>query len=479
MWNRIEEILSGFKPLFSRVGAYAWHVVIVIGLMIRSDKLGLTSVIRDLALRPESYEPMLHFFRSDAWDLERVRSKWAEIVGEKFPLFEKAGHCFLVGDGTKQAKEGRHMPGVKKLAQESETQSKPEYLYGHHWGCAGVLIGKEKSLACVLLSARIHDGLQATKDWDGSAVSGDSHVVEMIRDGCKAAQSLPKDSLYLLDRYFPTVPALKELVRQNAANARKVDLIARMKLSAVAYREAPERCPGQRGRKPRKGEKVRLSDLFETERASFRTKRIWLYGKKQPVSYYSVDLLWGQGLYRKLRFVLAEYDGKRVIFISTNLSLHPSSIIRFYGYRFRIEGAFRTFKLDLGGMAYHFWTKAAPRLNHFRKKDAPDALSAVTSARERGRILKTVRATEMYALLCSISMGILQTLSVEFPLSSFAPFLRYQRTPPKDKPSEANLMVILRSRISLLLASHAQNEIPRLIRRFQMDFSFADSEKTA
>ena len=69
---------------------------------------------------------MLHFFRSDAWNLERVRSKWAEIVGEKFPLFEKAGHCFLVGDGTKQAKEGRHMPGVKKLAQESETQSKPE-----------------------------------------------------------------------------------------------------------------------------------------------------------------------------------------------------------------------------------------------------------------------------------------------------------------------------------------------------------------
>ena len=479
MWNRMEEILSGFKPVFSRVSAYAWHVVIVIGLMIRSDRLGLTSVIRDLALRPETYERTLHFFRSEAWDLERVRSRWAEIVGEKFPLFEKAGHCFLVGDGTKQAKEGRRMPGVKKLAQESETQSKPEYLHGHHWGCAGVLIGREKTLSCVLLSARIHDGLQATKDWDGSAVSGDSHVVEMMRDGCRTAQSLPKDSFYLLDRYFPTVPALRELARQNAANTRKVDIISRMKLSVVAYREAPEARPGQRGRKARKGEKVKLADLFETERASFRTKRIWLYGKKQPVSYYSVDLLWGQGLYRKVRFVLAEYDGKRVIFISTNLNLHPSSIIRFYGYRFRIEGAFRTFKLDLGGLAYHFWSKSAPRLNHFRKKGAPDALSAVTSPQERKRILKTVRATEMYALLCSIAMGILQTLSVEFPLSAFAPFRRYQRTSSKDKPSEANLMIILRSRISFFLASHAQNEIPRLIRRLQVDFSPSDSAKTA
>ena len=76
----MEEILSGFKPLFSRVSAYACYVVIIIGLMIRSDRLGLTSVIRDLSLRPEAYESMLHFFRSDAWNLERVRSKWAEIV---------------------------------------------------------------------------------------------------------------------------------------------------------------------------------------------------------------------------------------------------------------------------------------------------------------------------------------------------------------------------------------------------------------
>ena len=70
-------------------------------------------------------------------------------------------------------------------------------------------------------------------------------------------------------------------------------------------------------------------------------------------------------------------------------------------------------------------------------------------------------------------------LSGVFIAWSFASFLRYQRTPPKDKPSEANLMIILRSRISLLLASHAQNEIPRLIRRFQIDFSSLETAKTA
>ena len=471
MWNRIEEILSGFKPLFSRVAAYGWYAVIIIGLMVRSDRLGLTSVIRDLSLRPEVYESMLHFFRSDAWNLERVRSKWAEIVSEQFPLFEKAGRCVLIGDGTKQSKEGRRMPGVKKLAQESETQSKPEYIHGHFWGCAGVLIGSEKRLSCVPLSARIHDGLQATKDWEGSAISGESHVVEMIKDGCQAAQAFQKDSFYLLDRYFPTVPAFKELNAQNAANRRKVDMVSRMKLSTVAYRTPLPGKPGQRGRKPVKGEKVKLADLFETEKASFRTKKINLYGKKQSVRYYAVDLLWGQGLYQRLRFVLVECDGSRVILVSTNLNLHPSAIIRLYGYRFRIESMFREFKQQLGGFSYRFWTKATPRLNRFRRKDAPDPLSAVVAAPERTRILKTVRATEMYALMCSVAMGVLQTLSVEFPLSRFAPFLRYQRTPSKGKPSEANLMIILRSRISSLLTLHAQNEIPAFISRLQIDFS--------
>lgn len=33
-----------------------------IGLMLRSDKLGVTSIIRDLALSPGCYDSMLHFF---------------------------------------------------------------------------------------------------------------------------------------------------------------------------------------------------------------------------------------------------------------------------------------------------------------------------------------------------------------------------------------------------------------------------------
>ena len=165
------------------------------------------------------------------------------------------------------------MPGVKKPEQESETQSKPDDIHGRFRGCVGVLTGSEKRLSRVPLSARIHDGLRATKNWDASAVSGESHVAEMIKDGRQAARAFQKDGFYLLAGYFPTVPAFKELNAQNAANRRKVDMVSRTKLSTVACRTPFPGKPGRRGRKAVKGEKIKLSDLFATEKGVSQKKR--------------------------------------------------------------------------------------------------------------------------------------------------------------------------------------------------------------
>ena len=467
MWNRIERILNDFRKQFSRVGAFKWFTVVVLGLMVRSDKLGITSVLRALSIAPKNYESILHFFRADSWSLPNVQACWYEVVRNHLPLFCHEGRAVLVGDGTKQAKEGRFMPGVKKLAQESETQSKPEYIHGHMWGGVGVLVGKTRRFSCVPLSLKIHDGLQSIAKWDESAPV--SHVVQMIRDGSLAAQGLKRHALFLLDRYFLSVPALEELSRQNAANQFKMDIITKLKRSAVAYELAPQRLPGQRGRTRKKGEKVKISDLFCSEKEHFKSQKLDLYGKKHDIRYYCIDLLWGQGLYQKLRFVLVEYGNVQSILASTDLSLSPLAIIQLYSYRFRIETMFRSLKQDIGGFSYHFWTNALPKLNHFKKKSDPDPLSQVNDLHDRHRILQTIRATEMYALMASIAMGILQSLSIDFSNGVFKESLRYQRTPAKRNPSEANVMYCLRQRIFPLLAFHAQNEIPRLILSAQID----------
>ena len=124
MLNFIENVLCYFES-FSRKAAFHWFAAITIGLMLRPDQLGVTSVIRDLALSPDCYESMLHFFRTSSWSLEGIRNRWLSAVRKYAPLYRKGGLHILVGDGVKQSKEGRRMPRVKKLFQESENSAKP------------------------------------------------------------------------------------------------------------------------------------------------------------------------------------------------------------------------------------------------------------------------------------------------------------------------------------------------------------------
>ena len=477
MWNRIEKFLLCFKGQFSRIAAFKWFSVIVLGFMLRTEKLGITSVLRALSIDPRNYESIMHFFRADSWNLQGIQKCWYETVARYIPLFKVEKRMIIVGDGTKQSKEGRYMPCVKRLAQESETQSKPEFIHGHMWGGVGVLAGKVKRFFCVPLSLKIHDGLQILSDWKG--VDSASHVVQMIRDGCCAANNMHQNALFLLDRYFLSVPALRELLRNNMKNPYKVEIITRLKKAAIAYEPAPTRVPGQRGRTRKKGNKVKLMDLFQSQNDQFKTQKLRLYDKKRNIRYYCLDLLWGQGLYQKLRFVLVEFDGTQSILVSSDLTLDPLTIIQLYSYRSRIENMFRELKQQIGGFCYHFWTKAMPKLNHFKRKTDPDPLSQVEQLSHRKRIMQTVRATEMYALMASISMGILQALSIDFSNGVFKVPLRYQRTPAKRAPSEANIMFCLRQRIFSLLAQHAENEIPRLILSAQIDDTTSSFDNAA
>jgi hypothetical protein len=44
-----------------------------------------------------------------------------------------------IGDGIKVGKEGRKMPGVKRLHQESGDVNKPEWIRGHYFSALGIM----------------------------------------------------------------------------------------------------------------------------------------------------------------------------------------------------------------------------------------------------------------------------------------------------------------------------------------------------
>lgn len=465
MLNFIENILCHFEPCFSRRAAFRWFAVITIGLMIRSDKLGVTSIIRDLALNPGCYDSILHFFRASSWSLADLRKRWFSAVRQYAPLYREGNLPVLVGDGVKQSKEGRRMPGVKKLFQESENSAKPEYIHGHMFGGLGILAGSVRSWACIPLSIRLHDGLQAATDWKGSSVSDASHVVQMVEDAYQAALTFG-DSLLLLDRYFLTVPALQRLKSLNESGSVHMEIITKAKKSCTAFQKPGARKPG-RGRPAKKGAAVHLKELFISHKDQFRETETELYGKKETIRYYCTDLLWGQKLYQELRFVLVEMNGIQSILASTSLTLDPLSVIRLYSYRFRIECTFRELKQQAGAFCYHFWSKYMPKLGYYRKKGEPTPLERVEDGHARKKVLETVRAIEMHVALSCIAMGILQSLSIRFIGQIHSDQIRYQRTPSRGRVSEAVLMHYFRKYFFRHLGQKPELCITQLIQGLQ------------
>ncbi len=468
MWEIITKILAVFCHCFPRRNSYLWFCTFILGIMSRQDKLGVTSAIRSLSLAPTHYDSLVKFLGSASWDIRKIRDAWCRAVLCSAPILRLNGCPVLLGDGVKQSKEGRHMPGVKRLAQESETQSKPSMIFGHTLGGIRILIGDAPCPAALPLSLRIHDGLQETSRWDGAdSDAAASHVVRIVRDGCKCAENFCSKCFLVPVRYFLTVPALQELDRRSGGKPfwRDCQLVIKAKKHVAGWMPLRHDFVQGRGRKRKRGDRVVLSSLFETESSQFQEADALLYGKTEHIRYYHTDILWGAGLYKRLRFVLVEYRGIRSILACTDTSLPALDIIRAYGWRFRIEGTFRSMKQDIGTFAYHFWTKAVGRLDHFAPKGWPSPLESASEEEARERVLRKVSAYEMHMMASCIAQGILQILSGMVPASA----LRYQRSKAKARPSEANVMDYLRRNLQGLPEKHPDGKIAKFILSRQAD----------
>ena len=146
---------------------------------------------------------------------------------------------------------------------------------------------------------------------------------------------------------------------------------------------------------------------------------------------------------------------------------------------FSIEELFREFKQQIGGFAYHFWSKAVPKLNRFSRKGEADCLEAVLDASERKRILSNIKAIEGFVLFASIAMGMLQLIALDGRSSRSTKKIRYLRTVSRKCPSEATVMYYVRKNIYSLLLQNPDSFITRFIRERQVDSGGSSRKRTA
>ena len=350
------------------------------------------------------------------------------------------------------------------LQPESEDQSKGKNIFGHMLGGLGMVIGIDHQVSCPICMT-IQDGLKSTATWEGSDHRSEIHEVQTVQNAYRAATLIGRNSLLVLDRLFMKKSVFEELDRLNAGGD-LLHIVTRTKDACTAYEPLEPDYKPKRGAPRKKGETLHLKKLFDGRKDDFKTTTVMEYGKEVEVQYLCLNLLWGQGLYRELRFVLTKHPTKgNAIFVSTDLTMSPEKVIEAYAHRFKIESMFRDIKQDFGGLCYRFWTSSAPKLNRFSKSKDPDPLSFVLDEDRRKRILSCLKATETFVLCSCMAMGLTQIMATDPAIVQETRMSIYLRTyPPEGVASAPSVRKYLAKRFFAFLEQDQGGSIKRIIR---------------
>ncbi|OLN29386.1 transposase [Desulfosporosinus metallidurans] len=451
MLKLIDTILQRFQCCFKRKETFSWFVVIIVGMLVRTNLRGVSSIVGCLHLDSCHYESMIYFFRSPAFNLGDIKRQWVNVVQQYIKPVKIDRRTIIIGDHIKVGKEARYMPGVKKLHQDSGNVGKAEYIFGHQFGMIGIL-AEGPTTQCVPLDIDLHDGIDEinalnhdSSEQTTSETPKENSIGKIIQMAGRYVNVTSEKIIVLLDAYFPSVTSFNAAEAINQEHSSKlITLIMRAKSNTVAFKE-PQK-PEKRGKgRPRiYGEKVVFKNLFQDCLETFQTLSINLYGKNETVQYLCLDLLW-KPIGRKVRFVLVKTGEKMMILMCSDRTLQPQQIILAYSYRFKIEVSFKMLKHVIGSFGYHFWTKALPKLSRLKTKTD---LSVVKKLTDKERILATTRAIEVYTFLSCMAMGILTIVSLTFPTLVWQKFSGWLRTRSSALPSVETVRSVIQQELS-------------------------------
>lgn len=416
------------RPAFSRLRTFLWFATAVAGLTVRNELLGVTSIVRALQLQPRFYNKLLDSVHSSAVRLDSLSALWTRVVLRLLPdPLRVNGRRVLVGDGIKVAKCGKKMPAVKLLHQQSDANTKPEYIMGHSLQAVSLLVAAAQSVFALPLAARIHEGLV----WSNR----DRRTLLDKMLALLAIVAVKEPFYFVADAYYAARKIVNGLLDQDN------HLVTRVKSNAVAYTPFCQQGPRRRGRPRLYGTKLKLKSLLNDPQAR-QAAVSPVYGEHDVTLQYRVcDLLW-RPAGRLVRFVAVVHPSRGTcLLMSTDVSLHAVEIIRLYGLRFKIEHGFKQAIHVIGSFAYHFWMRDMKPL---RRRNGNQYLHRA-SAEYRDAIKRKMHAYHVFIQAGIVGQGLLQYLAVVFPAlvwNSFGSWLRTVR--PGIPPSELVVATALR-----------------------------------
>lgn len=447
-WFRCVRLL---RPACSRNATFLWMSLALAGLSIRSELAGVTSFVRALWLKPATYRRLLHLFHTPALDISMLTQLWIRLALKVFRPVTVEGRPVFLADGLKVPKEGRKMPAVKKLHQESGDNSKPEFIFGHSFQAVALLAkGLLGQPFAVPLASRIHEGVVFSNRHKRTLLD---KLAALFLEIVGVAET---PGILVADAFYASRKVIRPLLAEGA------HLITRARINTTAWRPAPKPKQRRRGRPRIYGSKLRLRDLFR-DKARFRSAPSPVYGDEEvKIAYRSLDLLW-RPVGQLVRFVLVEHPQRgRIILMCTDLSIPPLKVIELYGYRFKIEVGFKQALHTLGSYAYHFWMSDMTSIT--RRRSGNQYLHK-KSEQYRRHVRRKIDTYHRYVQLACIAQGLHQHLAVNHRATVWAHFRSWMRTmKPGLPPSEAVVAQAMRANLGdFLVAGPADHELREFI----------------
>jgi len=451
LWTQWYSAIAQLRSAFSRNATFLWFVMCVAGLSVRSEHLGITSVVRALSLDPKRcYPRLLANCHSEGIKLPALSVLWSRAVLKLFgDRIERVNErLVLIADGKKIAKAGKKMPAVKSLFQESESNTKPSFIMGHSTQAISILAHAADTLLAVPLDIKIHEGLIFSNRDRRTLLD---KLVTLV-----SGLGITQPCYLVADAYYAKSKIITGMLAQGH------DLVTRARWDSVAYHKPPKpKGRPRRGRPKLYGKKVKLLNLFRSA-MKISTVPSPVYGETNiMIRIRSCELLW-RPAGRLVRFVLVEHPVRgRLVLMSTDLTLAPVDVVRLYGLRFKIEFGFKQAAHVIGAYDYHFWMADMKKIsrrggNQYMHHESEDYRDAVR---------RKLHAYHVFLFMGVVTQGLMHYLSACHTQRVWESFGSWLRTIRKGvAPSELVVQMAMRNTLPAFLAAGSEtNRLAKFI----------------